>query len=272
MSLLAIISTKEITSAKDVIYGSLQALPRDEQLSKLIDFFQVAADRDAQLAELISEAWNYLNANELWMVRYPSLQALKEDIDYDNALRLVLDRHQANYNRKRGQMRTILSNWKQLPDAALPSDLQPPVFSISFLAALAALSKICSIDVVIPLLRSAVDARKSTPQAHKYSFLSTGDISNVYKQLKTEPPLPPQPQPQLQSAHSGSQLPIDAQSAIRTQRDDEDQTPETIALQPEVLNSDNEGADEEKDVENSEENEAEEGGGRGGRGGGRGTR
>ena len=127
------------------------------------------------------------------MVRYPSLQALKEDIDYDNALRLVLDRHQANYNRKRGQMRTILSNWKQLLDAALPPNLQLPVFSISFLAALAALSKICSIDVAIPLLRSVVDARKSTPQAHKYGFLSIGDISNVYKQLKTEPPPLPQP-------------------------------------------------------------------------------
>jgi hypothetical protein len=76
MSLLAIISTKEKTSAKDVICGSLQALPQDEQLLKLIDFFQVAADRNAQLAELISKAWNYLNANELWMVRYPSLQAL----------------------------------------------------------------------------------------------------------------------------------------------------------------------------------------------------
>ena len=60
-------------------------------------------------------------------------------------------------------MRTILSNWKQLPNAALPSNLQPPVFSISFLAALATLSKIYSIDVAIPLLRSAVDAWKSTP-------------------------------------------------------------------------------------------------------------
>jgi hypothetical protein len=158
-------------------------------------------------------------------------------------------------------MRTILSNWKQLPDATLPSDLQPPVFSISFLAALAALaalSKICSIDVAIPLLRSAVDTRKSTPQAYKYGFLSTGDISNVYKQLKTEPPPPPQPQPQLQSAHFSSQLPIDAQSAIRTQCDDEDQTLETIDLQPKVLNSNGEGADEEKDAENSEGEEAEE--------------
>jgi hypothetical protein len=54
-------------------------------------------------------------------------------------------------------MYTILSNWKQLPDAALPPNLQPPVFSISFLAALATLSKIYSIDVAIPLLRSAVD-------------------------------------------------------------------------------------------------------------------
>jgi hypothetical protein len=54
-------------------------------------------------------------------------------------------------------MRTILSNWKQLPNAVLPPNLQPPVFSISFLAALTTLSKICSIDIAIPLLHSAVD-------------------------------------------------------------------------------------------------------------------
>ncbi len=37
----------------------------------------------------------------------------------------------------------------------------------------------------------------------------------------------------------------------------EHQIPETIALQPEVLNSDDEGVDEEKDTENSKEEEAE---------------
>jgi hypothetical protein len=83
-------------------------------------------------------------------------------VDYDNALELVLDRHQANRDRKRGQMRTILSNWNRLPDAALPSDLQPPLYSASFLGVLAALGKICSIDVAVPLLRSVVDIRKST--------------------------------------------------------------------------------------------------------------
>ncbi|KAH0537125.1 hypothetical protein FGG08_006058 [Glutinoglossum americanum] len=182
------------------------------------------ASTDAQLAELISEAWKYLNNNELWTIRYSSLLALKEDIDYDNVLRPVLDRHQANNNRKRGQMRTILGNWERLPDAALPSDLRPPVFSASFLGALAALSKICSIDVAISLLRSSIHARKSTPQAHKHDFLTTSDISN---------------------AQSSSQLRIDAQSDIHIQHDDED-SEGNISL---------EGVESVEDVEDTEDTE-----------------
>jgi hypothetical protein len=110
MNLFAVIFTNEIISARDAICSSLQALPRDEQLSRLMDIFQAATDTDAQLAELVFEAWKYLNVNELWTIRYSSLRGLKEDINYDNTLRPVLDRHQANHNRKRGQMRTIFSN------------------------------------------------------------------------------------------------------------------------------------------------------------------
>ncbi|KAI9774031.1 MAG: hypothetical protein M1839_001916 [Geoglossum umbratile] len=187
MDLLAIISTKEVISAQNAIRGSLKDLPRDEQLSKLIDFFQIATDRDARLAEFISEAWNYLNANNLWAVRYSCLQALKEDIDYDNALKLVLGRHQANQDRRRGQMRTILNHWNQLPETALPSDLHPLELSTSFLSALAALSKICSAEIVVPLLHSAVQARKSTPHAQKHDFLITGDISNIEARAAVDP-------------------------------------------------------------------------------------
>jgi hypothetical protein len=110
MDLLTIINTEKIIPVKEAIRSTLQGLNPDEQLSKLIDFFQVATERDVQLSELIAEAWDYLDVNSLWNTRYSSLEALKQDIDYDYALRHILDRHQANLSRGKGEMCTILGN------------------------------------------------------------------------------------------------------------------------------------------------------------------
>ncbi|KAI9777789.1 MAG: hypothetical protein M1839_008584 [Geoglossum umbratile] len=175
-------------SVKDTIRNALQDLPRDQQLSKLIDFFEAASNRDAQLTELIAEAWDYLNVNTLWNTRYSSLEDLKRDIDYDYSLRHVLGRHQANAGRRKKEMQTILHNWNQPPDTALPSDLQPPTFSEKFLRSLAALSKISELNTAIPLLRSAVPARISTPLLQKHNYLLTSDISDVIKELQTPKP------------------------------------------------------------------------------------
>ena len=56
MDLLTIINTEKIILVKEAIRSTLQGLNPDEQLSKLIDFFQVATERDVQLSELIAEA------------------------------------------------------------------------------------------------------------------------------------------------------------------------------------------------------------------------
>jgi hypothetical protein len=74
MDLLAVSTTKKITSAKDAICNALQGLSRDEQLSRLVDFFQAATERDTQLTELIAEAWDYLNIHTLWNTRYSSIE------------------------------------------------------------------------------------------------------------------------------------------------------------------------------------------------------
>src|SRR5271170_7090288 len=62
-SALTIINTEKIIPVKEAIRSTLQGLNPDEQLSKLIDFFQVATERDVQLSELIAEAWDYLDVN-----------------------------------------------------------------------------------------------------------------------------------------------------------------------------------------------------------------
>jgi|SRR5579862_911253 len=150
MDLLAIATTEKTISVKDAIRNALPGLTANEQLSKLVDFFQVATERDAQITELIAEAWDYLNANTLWNARYSSIEALKQDIDYDYALRHILDRHQANTGRRKGEICTILDNWGLSPDAALPSDLHPPVFSERILRNLATLSKSYTLETAIP--------------------------------------------------------------------------------------------------------------------------
>jgi hypothetical protein len=56
IDLLTIINTEKIILVKEAIRSTLQGLNLDEQLSKLIDFFQVATKRDVQLSELIAKA------------------------------------------------------------------------------------------------------------------------------------------------------------------------------------------------------------------------
>ena len=213
MDLLTIINTEKIIPVKEAIRSTLQGLNPDEQLSKLIDFFQVATERDVQLSELIAEAWDYLDVNSLWNTRYSSLEALKQDIDYDYALRHILDRHQANLGRRKGEMCTILDNWRHSLDIALPSDLQPPTFSDKILRYLATLSRICTLDAAIPLLRLSVQARRSTPGLPKHQYLLRGDVLNVVMDLRTKP--------KLQMPKTSSQLQVKAQVASQQLEDDE---------------------------------------------------
>lgn len=65
MNCLVIPAAENKVSVKDAICSALQGLTRDEQLSKLIQFFEAATDRDARLAEFIAEAWDYLDVNAL---------------------------------------------------------------------------------------------------------------------------------------------------------------------------------------------------------------
>jgi hypothetical protein len=60
MDLLSIINTKKIISVKDAIRNALQGLTPDEQLSKLVDFFQVAIEKDVQLTELLQNCSEHL--------------------------------------------------------------------------------------------------------------------------------------------------------------------------------------------------------------------
>jgi hypothetical protein len=107
----------------------------------------------------------------------------------------------------------ILDNWRHSPDIALPSDLQPPTFSDKILRYLATLSRICTLDVAIPLLRLSVQARRSTPGLPKHQYLLRGDVLNVVMDLRTKP--------KLQMPKTSSQLQVKAQVASQQLEDDE---------------------------------------------------
>jgi hypothetical protein len=211
MDLLTIVNTEKIIPVKEAIHSALQGLTPDEQLSKLIDFFQVATERDVQLTEVISEAWDYLDVNSLWNTRYSSLEALKQDIDYDYALRHILDRHQANVGRRKGEMHTILDNWRRSPEIALPSDLRPPIFGDKILRYLATLSRICTLNAAIPLLHLSVQARRSTPGHPKHKYLLRGDVLNVVKSLRAKS--------KLRMPKTSSQLQVKTQVASQRLED-----------------------------------------------------
>jgi hypothetical protein len=83
-----------------------------------------------------------------------------------------------------------LANWGSLPFKALPADLQPPKFGRDLLQYLNRLSKICSLDKAVTLLKEQVHRRYWGAQQSSYSNLRQHiilvDIMTVYKNLKLQ--------------------------------------------------------------------------------------
>ncbi len=80
-------------SISDKLRRLLLPLSPVQQLSKLLDLFQIVNHSEEHMVELVSGAWDYLQVNKLWSVRYATLEDLKQAISYDTTVKLMLERH-----------------------------------------------------------------------------------------------------------------------------------------------------------------------------------
>jgi hypothetical protein len=219
----AIIRVQTDISIEQQLEKHLSSIPKPQQIEQIQELLLVTSITDELIPEIASKAWNYLETHQLWESKYPSLEAFKEVIDYDS-VDDMLKRNNMLMERRQIEARGISANWGLLPHDAIPLELRPPTFSRDLLKFLNQVGKVCPLDQAIAMLKTQVAQRSlasttymSCGRNSQAPYILTGDVIRVWEQLRAPTNL-------------------------------EHQTPETIALQPEVLNSDDEGADEEKDA------------------------
>jgi hypothetical protein len=171
----------------------LDSIPRSERLQQAQDLLFAASEADGLVAEFASKIWTYVMIHQLWESKYPTLQAFKESISYDDRIHGMLERYNGLSIRQQAYARSILANWKSLPFEALPVELHPPKFSRDLLQGLSVLSKICSLDQAIVLLKEQVRDRQllagsSSSAGPFYSkikaYIMIADVTKVCKNLQ----------------------------------------------------------------------------------------
>jgi hypothetical protein len=166
----------------------LRDLPRPKQLATVLGLLQVGVNVNEHVIEVVAEAWGYLREHRLWDVVHASLSAFQEEIEFAKGVQPMLERHTAVLARMQTACKGIRDRWGgRAPD--LLADLVPPRFTRHVLELLHRLSKSCSLEHALDVLRKIVDARLATPKTSKSTWITQGDISKALLQLKITQPL-----------------------------------------------------------------------------------
>jgi hypothetical protein len=186
-----IIKNHNSITIEQQLMNHLEGIPRTERLQQVQDLLLAISEADGLVAEIASKVWIYVMTHKLWESKYPSLEAFKESIAYDVTTHELLKRHGVLSTRQQAYARTILENWQSLPFDALPAELHPPKFSRNLLQLLCGLSKICSLDKAIVLLKEQVRLRSLSAGAFSYSklnklktYIIVADVIKVSEDLK----------------------------------------------------------------------------------------
>ncbi len=186
----SIINNGTSVTIEQQLTNHLDGIPRTKRLQEVQDLLLVISEAEGLVAEIASKVWTYVMTHKLWESKYPSLEAFKESIAYDVTIHELLKRYGVLTAREQGFARSILANWQSLPFDALPIELHPPKFSRDLLQFLSRLSKICSLDKAIVLLKEQVRKRQSLAGPTSYSKLRTHiitvDVMHVYQDLQSQ--------------------------------------------------------------------------------------
>jgi hypothetical protein len=185
----SIINNHTSVTIEQQLTNHLDRIPMTKRLQEVQDLLLAISEADGLVAEIASKIWIYVMTHKLWQSKYPSLEAFKESIAYDVTVHELLKRYGVLTTREQGFARSILANWQSLPFDALPTELHPPKFGRDLLQFLSRLSKICSLDRAVVLLKEQVQKRQSLAGPSSYSklrtYLTAADVMHVYQDLKS---------------------------------------------------------------------------------------
>ena len=184
----SIINNRTSVTVEQQLADHLDSIPTTERLAEVQNLLLAISEADASVAEIASKVWMYVMAHKLWDSKYASLEDFKLSIAYGDMIYELLNRYGTDDSREQNFVRFILANWKSLPSDVLPVELQPPKYSRDFLQFLSRLSKICSSEKAIYLLREEVRKRQSLAGPSSYSKMRTHlipmDVSNILDNLQ----------------------------------------------------------------------------------------
>ena len=184
----SIINNHTSITIEQQLTSHLDGIPKAKQLRQVQDLLLAISGADGLVAEIASKVWTYIMTHKLWEPKYPSLEAFKNSIAYDATIHEMLKRHSMFTERQQAYARSILANWQSLPFDALPVELQPPKFSKHLLQFLSQLSKICSLDKAIVLLKEQVQQRQLLAGPSSYSklksYIIVTDVIHVCEDLQ----------------------------------------------------------------------------------------
>ena len=156
----------------------LATLSPEQRLTQFIQLFSLVSELGDRLDQSVNLAWKYFVDEQLWRPSFPTLGAFQEFINYDSTVLPVIDRAEGNA-RRAGKSRTaLIHRWGAPIETLLPEDIRPPAYSRHLLAQLVRLSKACTIDRAIPLLREQSRLRRSAMRvgSSRFTPLTIADV------------------------------------------------------------------------------------------------
>lgn len=171
------------TDCLETLKKWLEGLSELRKLDKITQILTSASEADERMADIVHAAWRYLCEQNLWSLRYESLQQYRDLISYRDTVNPILQRFRKSDRTKFSSISTLEQNWGASWPRAIPEGLAPKYWSKHMLSLLAALSKHRSSTEASLLLQECI--RQRPPRSRHGQTLMASDVERVLKTIKT---------------------------------------------------------------------------------------
>ena len=161
----------------------LGSLPREVQLTRVLEVLSAADDCVEWLGQLTSRAWDHMVENELWTAGSMSLDEVKERIDWV-AVSERIAKHRQTQKRKDGEIEGISKRWACRPEEALPEGTWPGYASCKLLQHMHRLSKHCERDEGVRLVMESIQQRVQRAGGLKAEQVMAMDVLKAIDKVK----------------------------------------------------------------------------------------
>ncbi|OQE35183.1 hypothetical protein PENCOP_c014G01884 [Penicillium coprophilum] len=208
-------------SSEAFIAALLHDKPEHQHLDVLTDLLTRVCEIDERVASSISAAWQWICQNDLWSVRYESLNDYRRAIGYAETVRPIVQRHKKSELAKRSSTQTIFRYWKVPYDEALPISTRPLTWSKHLLSLVACLSKHRSHSDSLLLLEESMKNRPE--RGRNKNRLMASDVQRALETLGI-----PQTRLAIRASRKSQISSRSAQSRATHDSTEGDSTPSTI--------------------------------------------